>query len=126
MMGRGRPWFILSGLFGAMGVIGGAAAAHVGGSTLVAIGAQYQQIHALALLGVGLAAWSVESRLIALAGVAFATGCALFGGGLYLEAAGLGWVGPAVPIGGAAFILGWLLLGVGGAVASARRRAAAS
>ena len=70
--------------------------------------------HALALLAVG---WLVERghpRAV-LAGRLFIAGIALFSGSLYLlTLAGLRWMGAVTPLGGLAFIAGWLVLALGG------------
>jgi uncharacterized membrane protein YgdD (TMEM256/DUF423 family) len=69
--------------------------------------------HALALLAVG---WLVERghpRAV-LAGRLFIAGIALFSGSLcLLTLAGLRWMGAVTPLGGLAFIAGWLVLALG-------------
>ena len=70
--------------------------------------------HALALLAVG---WLVErgQPRAVLAGRLFIAGIALFSGSLYvLTLAGLRWMGAVTPLGGVAFIAGWLILALGG------------
>ena len=70
--------------------------------------------HALALLAVG---WLVERghpRAV-LAGRLFIAGIVLFSGSLYaLTLASLRWMGAVTPLGGLAFIAGWLVLALGG------------
>lgn len=71
--------------------------------------ARYQMYHALALVAVGLLAGRGVS--VAGAGWLFVTGTVLFSGSLYLlTLGGLRWMGAVTPLGGVAFILGWLLL----------------
>jgi uncharacterized membrane protein YgdD (TMEM256/DUF423 family) len=73
--------------------------------------ARYQMYHALALMIVGLLSLMPQfSRpLLKFAGAAFAVGILLFCGSLYLLAlSGIGWLGAVTPIGGSAFLLGWL------------------
>jgi len=71
---------------------------------LVHKGAYYQLTHALALL----AASHLGDRISALL---FATGLILFPGSLYLIAMGVpAWAHIITPIGGTAFIGGWLAL----------------
>ncbi|MBP7691184.1 MAG: DUF423 domain-containing protein [Anaerolineales bacterium] len=75
-------------------------------------GARYQMYHALALLAV---AWAVNrwpaSGLPAIAGWLFVAGVGLFSGSLYLMAfTGQRWLGAVTPLGGAAFLAGWLCL----------------
>ena len=76
--------------------------------------ARYQMYHALALLAV---AWLVERGhpRANLAGGLFIAGIVLFSGSLYvLTLAGLRWMGAITPLGGVAFIAGWLVLAFGG------------
>ncbi|GIZ12573.1 DUF423 domain-containing protein [Pseudomonas sp. NCCP-436] len=115
-----RFWLLLSALAGLSGVALGAFAAHGLKHRLSAeylavfqTGTHYQLIHALALFGVALLALHAPSRLINLAGTAFAVGILLFSGSLYvLTLSGLGKLGLITPIGGVAFMLGWLCLGL--------------
>lgn len=71
---------------------------------------RYQMYHALALLAVS---WLI-SREAPAAGAAawsFVVGMALFSGSLYLMVAtGQRWLGAVTPLGGVAFLVGWLLL----------------
>jgi uncharacterized membrane protein YgdD (TMEM256/DUF423 family) len=77
-------------------------------------GARYQMYHALALLGVGLAHGRWPTTSIALAGWLFVAGTLLFSGSLYVLAlTGHRWLGAITPLGGAAFIAGWLALAWG-------------
>jgi uncharacterized membrane protein YgdD (TMEM256/DUF423 family) len=79
-------------------------------------GVEYQMFHTLALLGVAL--WCrqldpapVWSHPLAIAGLLFIAGIVAFSGSLYALALGAPrWVGPITPVGGLAFIAGWLLL----------------
>lgn len=73
--------------------------------------AQYQMYHGLALLGVGFAGWHGRSRWLCVAGWSFVTGVALFCGCLYALVFGAPkGLGAVVPIGGVAFIVGWVAL----------------
>jgi len=69
--------------------------------------------HALALLGV---AWLTDrghSRASA-AGWCFLAGIVLFSGSLYvLTLGGIRWMGAVTPLGGVAFLLGWLVVAFG-------------
>ena len=78
-------------------------------------GVQYQAWHALALLAVGLYLHGhAQSRPVAWAGRLFAAGILLFSGSLYLLAlTGLRVLGAVTPLGGIAFLAGWLLLAFG-------------
>jgi uncharacterized membrane protein YgdD (TMEM256/DUF423 family) len=74
--------------------------------------ARYQLYHALALLAVAyaVARWPV-SNLPTIAGWLFVAGIALFSGSLYLlSLTDVRWLGAIAPLGGAAFIAGWLCL----------------
>jgi uncharacterized membrane protein YgdD (TMEM256/DUF423 family) len=74
-------------------------------------GARYQMYHALALLGV---AWVVSrwpGPLAIAAGWLFVAGILLFSGSLYLLAlSGVRWLGAITPVGGVAFLAGWLAM----------------
>src|SRR3954452_10391091 len=80
-------------------------------------GAQYQMYHALAMLAVGilLARFSIDgSTWLNAAGWLFVAGTLLFSGSLYLLAAtDVRWLGAITPIGGVAFLAGWLALAIG-------------
>ncbi|MBK1669341.1 hypothetical protein CKO28_14985 [Rhodovibrio sodomensis] len=116
-----RAWLLCAGVYGFFAVALGAFAAHGLESTLdatrlgwIETGARYQALHALALIGVALLQARGGSRLVrpvAVAGAGFAVGGLLFPGGLYLAAV-LGWTFliPVVPVGGGAFLIGWLAL----------------
>jgi uncharacterized membrane protein YgdD (TMEM256/DUF423 family) len=75
------------------------------------IGVRYQMYHALGLLAVGLALARWPSSALALAGWLFIAGTIVFSGTLYvLSLTGQRWLGAVTPLGGAAFIAGWLAL----------------
>jgi uncharacterized membrane protein YgdD (TMEM256/DUF423 family) len=75
----------------------------------------YQIIHALGLVLVGLLILHSPSRLFDFAGWAMLVGILLFSGCLYAWlATGIRFLVHLVPIGGTAFIVGWLLLAIGG------------
>ena len=71
--------------------------------------ARYQMYHALGLIAV---AWAVERRpgtYTCSAGWCFVAGTLLFSGSLYtLALTGARWLGAVTPLGGLAFLLGWL------------------
>lgn len=78
---------------------------------IVETGARYQMYHALALLGVAWVASRWPGPLVGAAGWLFVIGTVLFSGSLYLlGATGQRWLGAVTPVGGAAFLLGWLAL----------------
>lgn len=74
-------------------------------------GARYQMYHALALLSL---AWGVEQWPVwqmTWAGYLFLAGIVLFSGSLYLLVlTDTAWLGTVTPIGGLAFIAGWVLI----------------
>ena len=115
-----RVFLMLAAFFGFTGVALGAFAAHGLKNRLseqyLAIfhtGVTYQLVHTLALLGVALLATQLQSRLVTWAGVCFAVGIVLFSGSLYvLTMTGIGKLGIITPFGGAAFLAGWLCLGL--------------
>ena len=122
-----RFYLLVSALSGAVSVALGAFGAHglkkvVSPEMLVVYqtGVQYQFIHSLALLALavlllvpaaesvkGLVKWSAHLMML---------GIVLFSGSLYtmtFMSVGGGcpaWLGPITPIGGLAFIMGWILL----------------
>lgn len=122
-----RALFALSGIFGFFGVGLGAFGAHALTSRLSALpdaavrldwwrtAAQYHLVHALAI---GVCAVLVETRqgrAASLAGAAFAVGILLFSGSLYaMTLTGIRALGAVTPLGGLAFLAGWLALAVAG------------
>ncbi len=115
--------FLLAGsLAAALAVVLGAFGAHALkarlGADLLAVwrtAVEYHFYHALALLAVGLLLMHFPgSAAVRWAGVLFAAGVLVFSGSLYLLAlSGLRWLGAVTPLGGLAFIAGWLLLAWG-------------
>ena len=113
-------WTSLSAGFGFVAVALGAFGAHglrarlgPGGIELWKTAALYHLVHAVALLALALAA----DRLRAGRAVCwmFSVGIVIFSGSLYLLAlTGRSWLGAVTPIGGAAFLAGWLTLALTG------------
>jgi uncharacterized membrane protein YgdD (TMEM256/DUF423 family) len=74
-------------------------------------GVRYHMYHALALLAVGWAAGRWPGLPVLLAGWLFVAGTLVFSGSLYaLSTGGPRWLGAVTPVGGFAFLLGWLAL----------------
>lgn len=75
-------------------------------------GVDYQMYHSFAILFVGFYQLQVQSsRLLDSSAIAFITGIVLFSGSLYLlSVTNIRWIGVVTPIGGVAFIIGWLCL----------------
>ncbi|HUG98505.1 MAG TPA: DUF423 domain-containing protein [Gammaproteobacteria bacterium] len=116
--------FVLMGaIFGGLGVAAGAFGAHALRSQLeprmlevFETAARYQMYHALALFA---AAWILQQSqapAAQVAGWAFVAGILLFSGSLYAMAfTGVRGLGAITPIGGAAFLVGWVALAVAAA-----------
>ena len=74
-------------------------------------GVRYQMYHALALLLTAALLPRMPGRALVVAGWCFAGGIVLFSGSLYLLAVtGVTVLGAITPIGGVAFLAGWLSL----------------
>ena len=74
----------------------------------------YQMIHAIGLVLVGLLSFYERSRLFDVAGFAMLVGIILFSGFLFAWlATGRTFFVYPVPVGGVAFIIGWLALAIG-------------
>lgn len=109
----------LAALSGFLSVVLGAFGAHGLknrlGHDMMAIyhtGIQYQFLHTLALLVVGLLIqqWG-KSMLLSAAAISYITGILVFSGSLYvLSLTGIRWLGAITPIGGTAFLAGWICL----------------
>jgi uncharacterized membrane protein YgdD (TMEM256/DUF423 family) len=114
-----RTFFILASLLGGLSVALGAFGAHALRDRLdpgllanYQTGVTYQFYHVLALFAVVMAIgrWPTSS-LPTWAGWLFVVGIVVFSGSLYLMAfTGQRWLGAITPIGGVAFVAGWLLL----------------
>ena len=117
-----RIFFPMGAVSGFIAVAAGASGAHalrhrIAPEYLTAFetAARYQMYHALALLAAG---WVVSRRPGALprwAAWCFVLGTVLFSGSLYaLALTGVRWLGAVTPLGGIAFMLGWICLGMSG------------
>jgi uncharacterized membrane protein YgdD (TMEM256/DUF423 family) len=74
-------------------------------------GARYQMYHALALIVTAWAAARWPGPLPQAAGWLFLAGTMLFSGSLYaLALSGVRWLGAITPLGGVAFLMGWICL----------------
>ncbi len=113
-----RFFFITGSISAFIGVALGAFAAHGLKSKLPAemfnifeVGVRYHMYHALALLAVAWASSRWPGSSITAAGWLFVLGTIIFSGSLYfLALGGPRWLGAITPIGGIAFLIGWLLL----------------
>lgn len=78
-------------------------------------GARYQMYHAIALILVGLFLSRAEfgDPLLTTSGIAFILGIVLFSGSLYaLSLSGVKWLGAVAPLGGIAFMVGWICFAI--------------
>lgn len=117
-------WLIIAGGLGALGVVLGAFGAHgLKGRLTVEMlavfetGVRYHMYHAIAIFAVALIGTvrSTPNVWPARACTAWLLGIVLFSGSLYVLAiTGVRWLGAITPIGGVAFIVGWLLVLVAG------------
>jgi uncharacterized membrane protein YgdD (TMEM256/DUF423 family) len=116
-----RVFFVLGAVLAGMGVIAGAFGAHGLRGRLTPellgvfeTGVRYHLIHALGLLAVAWAMTRWPGAATSTAGWLFLAGILLFSGSLYgLSLSGLRWLGAITPIGGVAWVVGWLVLGWG-------------
>lgn len=117
-----RIFLATAAVFGGLSVVGGAFASHALKEKLTdralgifETGARYQMYHALALLLVALLLSRAEQSqtFFAVAGWAFIAGTIIFSGSLYaLSLTNIKWLGAITPLGGVAYILGWVSLAV--------------
>ena len=114
-------FLVIGALSSATAVIAGAFGAHTIAELVTPerlatfkTGAQYQLIHSLALVLVGVVAERLPSKTTRWSGWLFLAGVVLFSGSLYgLVLTDTPALGIITPFGGLAFICGWLLLAWG-------------
>lgn len=114
----GRSFAVLGALSGCIAVACGAFGAHALKARLTPeqlqvweTAARYQMYHALALVAVGLLVSRNPSTWGTRAGWSFLLGTLLFSGSLYaLAMSGIRGLGAITPLGGVAFLAGWLML----------------
>lgn len=115
-----RIFFLIGTVSAFIGVAAGAFGAHALKSRLSAemlttfeVGVRYQMYHAFALLVVAWVLTKWPSSLAINSGWCFVAGTILFSGSLYvLSLSGVRWFGAITPLGGVAFLAGWLCLGI--------------
>lgn len=113
-----KTFWILGCVAAFVGVAAGAFGAHALRSRLAPdllavfeTAARYQMYHALGLVAVAWAAARWPGGLVEWAGWLFVAGTVLFSGSLYgLALTGVRWLGAITPLGGVAFLVGWLCL----------------
>ena len=116
-----RLFLVVAALLGALSIVGGAFGAHAlkGQLTEAALnsfetGVRYQMYHAIALISVALLVKQhPDVSVLTTAGWCFIVGVVLFSGSLYgLSLGGIKALGPVTPLGGVAFIAGWVCLAI--------------
>lgn len=113
-----RIFIAIAGILGATGVAAGAFGAHALRERLDPdllrvwnTAAEYHLLHAVALLGVAWLAQRSPGTATSVAGWALIVGVVLFSGSLYTMAlSGVRWLGAITPLGGLAFIIGWVAI----------------
>ena len=116
--GMERLFFIVGVVSAFVGVAAGAFGAHGLKGRLTPemlnafeVGVRYQMYHALALLAASWAQTRWPGSAVVASGWLFLAGTLLFSGSLYLlSLTGLRWLGAVTPLGGLAFLAGWLCL----------------
>jgi len=115
-----RTFMFVGALMGFVGVGLGAFGAHALKGRLspdmLAVfetGVRYQMYHALALLATAALMARSDGRAVVVAGWSFTAGILLFSGSLYaLAFTGVTMLGAVTPIGGVAFLAGWVALAI--------------
>ena len=85
---------------------------------------QYQFYHAIGLLVIGAFSlrFNEESKWFGWGGYSLLAGVCIFSGSLYiLTLTDTGWLGAVTPLGGVAFIVGWIFFAIGVAEESAKQ-----
>lgn len=115
-----KTWLAVAAVSAAVAVAAGAFGAHGLKARLspdlleiFETGARYHLMHALALMGVALLGLAQPKASIGGPAGALLIGTVIFSGSLYLLAlTGTRWLGAITPIGGTAFLIGWIWLAV--------------
>jgi uncharacterized membrane protein YgdD (TMEM256/DUF423 family) len=113
-----RRLLLCAGIAGFLGVGFGAFGAHALESRLAPgmlavyeTGVRYQMYHVFAIVAAAWAWSKWNTRVFAVAGILFIAGILVFSGSLYLLAlTGVRMLGAITPLGGLAFLAGWLCL----------------
>lgn len=116
-----RPFFVIASILGFLGVAAGAFGSHLLSGRIsqerfdiFETAVRYQMYHVFALV---VSAWALEKyeqRHFVKAGWLFFLGVALFSGSLYiLVLVEIQWLGLITPVGGFAFLAGWVFLATG-------------
>lgn len=113
-----RVFFAIGALSAFLGVAAGAFGAHGLKSRVTPemlgvfeVGVRYQVYHAFALIACAWAATKWPGPLVNTSGWLFVVGTVVFSGTLYaLSLTGVRWLGAVTPLGGLAFLAGWICL----------------
>lgn len=116
-----KSLLIFGSLFMALAVAFGAFGAHIVENMLTPerfdvylTAVQYHFYHALGLLIVGAISIHIKNKWMQWSGYSLIAGIFIFSGSLYmLTLLDIGWLGAITPVGGVAFILGWVFLIIG-------------
>jgi uncharacterized membrane protein YgdD (TMEM256/DUF423 family) len=113
-----RFGILVSSLFGATGVLGGAFGAHALAhlwperANILKTAVQYQLLHAVAILVLSTAGTWLAARAVRVALICMTLGTFIFSTSLALIAVlDYRWAGPITPFGGTLLIVGWVSLG---------------
>ena len=120
MMGAMKTWLFIAAINGGLAVGAGAFAAHglkarldADALSVFETGARYHMYHALAMGLAALAGRGAARERATIAAAFFLAGTILFSGSLYLMAlTGQSALGIVTPVGGVAFLAGWIFLGL--------------
>jgi uncharacterized membrane protein YgdD (TMEM256/DUF423 family) len=119
MMMSPKAAIIIGSMLGFLSVATGAFGAHAWKSFLTETNrlatfetaVQYQMYHALAIILTGILGFILPKTDFSLVMMLFLLGILIFSGSLYLLcASGIKWLGAITPLGGTAFLAGWLLM----------------
>ncbi len=110
LLGSGALVMAIGVILGALSAHAAKGASHPDAARLMQTAVQYQLIHGLGLLLLGALARNAASMWLAAAGLLLLVGVILFCGSLWYLAVTNRSLGPVAPVGGLAFIAGWLCL----------------
>ena len=113
-----KNWIIIGAFLAAVAVLFGAFGAHLLKSRLPTeylntfeTGVRYQMYHDLGIISLGILGFHYDENVIHLPAVLLTFGIIIFSGSLYLLVlTDIRLFGALTPIGGASFIVGWIIL----------------
>ena len=112
MLGGGALVMALGVVLGALSAHASKGAAHPEAARLMQTAVQYQLVHGLGIVLCGVIARNAVSTWVMAAGLLLLVGVVLFCGSLWWLALRNQSLGPIAPLGGIAFIAGWLALAI--------------